>query len=134
MPQPVPSPDAPRHGVRPDTPVRGPARPGPYAVAGVLIAIGIVLPLVVPIYARHDPELAGMPFFYWYQLLWVFIDAGLLYVAYVVMMKEDRRRRAVVRDQAAQGGGRPARHAAPGADDGAPDGADGVDGQDGGAR
>jgi len=124
--------------VRPDTPVRGPARPGPYAVAGVLIAIGIVLPLVVPIYARHDPELAGMPFFYWYQLLWVFIDAGLLYVAYVVMMKEDRRRRAVVRDQAAQGG-RPARHAAPGAEaTGASDdasGADGVDGdQDGGAR
>lgn len=115
MPQPVPSPDAPRHGgaLRPDTPVRGPARPGPYVAAGVLVAIGIVLPLVVPIYARHDPELAGMPFFYWYQLLWVFIDAGLLFVAYTLMRKEDRRRRDVVR--AAQGSGpgsHPPRHAA----------------------
>jgi len=90
-------------------------------VAGVLIAIGIVLPLVVPIYARHDPELGGMPFFYWYQLLWVFIDAGLLYVAYGLMRNEDRRRRDVVRSQrpgpgAGPGAGHAARHAAPGAD------------------
>ncbi|MGC5166819.1 DUF3311 domain-containing protein [Luteimicrobium sp. DT211] len=136
MPHPAPSPDAPRHGgLRADTPVRGPARPGPYVVAGVLVAVAIVLPLVVPIYARHDPDLGGMPFFYWYQLLWVFIDAALLFLAYTVMMKEDRRRRAVVRNAAAgPGGGHPARHAAPEAD-----GADDADGGaagpvDGGAR
>ncbi|GMA24834.1 hypothetical protein GCM10025864_25930 [Luteimicrobium album] len=128
MPQPVPSPDAPRHGgPRPDTPVRGSARPGPYVAAGVLVAIGIVLPLVVPIYARHDPELAGMPFFYWYQLLWVFIDAGLLFVAYTLMRKEDRRRRDVVRAQGSGPGGHPPRHAA--ATDAAGDAT-----EDGGAR
>lgn len=79
-----------------DTPTRGPARPGPYILAGILIAISIVLPLTVPLYARATPALWGIPFFYWYQLLWVFIAAGLLGLAYLLMRKEDRRRRAEV--------------------------------------
>jgi len=80
-----------------DTPTRGPARPGPYILSGILIAIAIVLPLVPPIYARMDPQLAGIPFFYWYQMLWVFISAGLLWICYGVMTREDRRRREVAR-------------------------------------
>jgi predicted membrane protein len=93
---------------RPDVPTRGPARPLPYAIAGVLIAIAIVMPLAVPMYARADPALWGIPFFYWYQLLWVFIAAGLLGIAYLVMRREDARRRAVARSDrrdAADGGG-----------------------------
>jgi hypothetical protein len=81
----------------PDTPTRGPARPGPYVIAGILIVIAIVMPLLVPMYARHDPVLWGLPFFYWYQLLWVFIASALLLIAYLIMRKEDRRRRAEVR-------------------------------------
>lgn len=80
-----------------DSPTRGPARPGPYVLSGVLIALAIVMPLVVPLYARHDPVLWGIPFFYWYQLLWVPIASGLLAIAYVLMRAEDRRRRAEVR-------------------------------------
>jgi hypothetical protein len=80
----------------PDIPTRGPARVAPYLIAGILIAIAIVMPLLVPMYARAKPALWGMPFFYWYQLLWVFIAAGLLGVAYVIMRKEDRRRRAAI--------------------------------------
>lgn len=83
----------------PDIPTRGPARPGPYVIAGVLIAAAIVFPLLVPIYAKAEPALWGMPFFYWYQLLWVFIASGLLAVAYVIVMREDRRRRAAVKPQ-----------------------------------
>jgi len=81
-----------------DTPTRGPARPGPYILAGILIAIAIVMPLLVPMYASWDPTLWGIPFFYWYQMLWVFIASGLLGLAYLLMRKEDRRRRAEIRE------------------------------------
>ncbi|QAY58609.1 DUF3311 domain-containing protein [Microbacterium protaetiae] len=81
-----------------ETPTRGPARPGPYIIAGILITIAIVMPLLVPMYARWDPTLWNIPFFYWYQMLWVFLAAGLLAIAYLIMRKEDRRRRAEVRE------------------------------------
>lgn len=80
-----------------ETPTRGPARPGPYVVSGILLAIGIVMPLVVPLYAREDPRLFEIPFFYWYQMLWVFIDAFLLWIVYAIVTREDRRRRESVR-------------------------------------
>jgi predicted membrane protein len=83
-----------------DRPTRGPARPLPYVIAGVLIVTAIVLPLAVPLYARAEPVLWGFPFFYWYQLLWVFIAAGLLGISYLIIRVEDRRRRAEVRDAA----------------------------------
>lgn len=31
-----------------------------------------------PLYNRVDPALFGLPFFYWYQLLWVVITSTLL--------------------------------------------------------
>jgi hypothetical protein len=30
-----------------------------------------------PFYNRAEPALIGMPFFYWYQLLWVIVGAVL---------------------------------------------------------
>ena len=33
----------------------------------VLLAPAVVLPLLVGVYARTDPELWGFPFFYWFQ-------------------------------------------------------------------
>lgn len=80
-----------------ESPTRGPARRGPYVTAGILIAIGIVFPLIVPLYARAEPALFGIPFFYWYQMLWVFIDAVLLFICYRIVTAEDRRRRDAVR-------------------------------------
>ncbi|GAB3568161.1 DUF3311 domain-containing protein [Spelaeicoccus albus] len=88
-----------------DAPTRGPARPAPYITAGVLIAVAIVMPLCVPIYARMDPTLGGIPFFYWYQMLWVIGDAILVTIAYFVVKKEDDRRRAAVRGNAADSNG-----------------------------
>ncbi|MDH2444486.1 DUF3311 domain-containing protein [Amnibacterium sp. CER49] len=79
-----------------DRPTRGPARPLPYVIVGVLLAIGIIAPLLVPTYARTDPTLAGIPFFYWYQMLWVLLDTGLLAICYFIIRAEDRRRRAAV--------------------------------------
>ncbi|MCL2516157.1 MAG: DUF3311 domain-containing protein [Microbacteriaceae bacterium] len=88
----------------PDMPTRGPARVAPYLIAGVCVAIAIVMPLLVPLYAKAEPALWGIPFFYWYQLLWVFIASGLLAIAFVLVRKEDRRRRAAVKPQ--KGGAR----------------------------
>ncbi|QHK20348.1 DUF3311 domain-containing protein [Pseudarthrobacter psychrotolerans] len=86
----------------PDVPTRGPARSGPYIVAGILLAIAVLVPLFVPAYSIDKPRLAGMPFFYWYQMLWVPITAGLVGVSYLLVAKEDRRRRAAARGARAE--------------------------------
>ena len=44
--------------------------------------------LYPPLYNHADPELFGLPFFYWYQLAWVLLTAGLLGIA-VVATRED---------------------------------------------
>lgn len=95
------SPDSPDS---PDLPTRGPARPGPYIVAGVLLVIGVVFPLIVPMYARDSPSFFGIPFFYWYQMVWVPIDSFLLWIVYLVVGREDRRRRAVIHGDPATNG------------------------------
>lgn len=35
-------------------------------------------------YSSVQPELAGIPFFYWYQFLWVFIGAGITVLVYAL--------------------------------------------------
>lgn len=45
----------------------------------------LLVPLItlwVPSYNATAPELAGWPFFYWYQIVWVFISAILTAVVY----------------------------------------------------
>ena len=39
--------------------------------------------LYPPLYATRDPELAGIPFFYWYQFAWVLVTALLTLVVYL---------------------------------------------------
>jgi len=80
-----------------DTAIRGPARPAPYIGAGILLAAAILLPLMPQLYAFDAPRLGGLPFFYWYQLLWVPVSAILTGSAYWLVTKEDRRRRAEAR-------------------------------------
>ncbi|WP_138445360.1 DUF3311 domain-containing protein [Sinomonas susongensis] len=80
-----------------DTPTRGPARPLPYVIAGILLAAAIVLPLLPQLYSFDAPRLGGMPFFYWYQLLWVPISAILSGFSYWLVTTEDRRRRREAR-------------------------------------
>ena len=57
---------------------------GPLVVAGIVLAVAIVVPLLVSTYARMDPELFGVPFFFWYQFLWVFLCSGLTWTAYLL--------------------------------------------------
>jgi hypothetical protein len=48
----------------------------------LLLAIPFLALLYPPLYARHDPELLGFPFFYWYQLAWVPLTAALTVLVY----------------------------------------------------
>jgi hypothetical protein len=49
----------------------------------ILFVLPFVAILWVSSYNRLTPELFGFPFFYWYQLLWVIIAAGLAGIVYV---------------------------------------------------
>ena len=57
-------------------------RPSRWWYALLLLPLaGLLFP---PLYARSDPELAGIPFFYWYQFAWVIVAAVLTLVVYLV--------------------------------------------------
>jgi hypothetical protein len=47
-----------------------------------LLALPFLGLLYPPLYARHDPELFGFPFFYWYQFAWVPVAALLTWTVY----------------------------------------------------
>jgi Na+/melibiose symporter-like transporter len=48
-----------------------------------LLAFPLLGLLYPPLYATRDPELAGIPFFYWYQFAWVIVSAVLTLVVYL---------------------------------------------------
>ena len=50
----------------------------------LLLLIQFVAVLWPPFYNKAEPYLGGMPFFYWYQLLWVLIGAVLTAIVYFV--------------------------------------------------
>ncbi len=50
--------------------------------ARVLLVLPLVAMLWVSSYNRIDPALFGVPFFYWYQLLWVLLSAGVIGIVY----------------------------------------------------
>jgi hypothetical protein len=47
-----------------------------------LLLIPFIGLLWVPFYNQPLPALFGFPFFYWYQLLWVFVTALLIWIVY----------------------------------------------------
>ncbi|SFI67403.1 Protein of unknown function [Bradyrhizobium sp. Gha] len=48
----------------------------------LLLLIQFIAVLWPPFYNMAEPELIGIPFFYWYQLLWVIIGAILTAIVY----------------------------------------------------
>ena len=46
----------------------------------------------VTIYTRVNPKLGGIPFFYWYQLVWIFIAAALTSTVYFIESGEKKRK------------------------------------------
>ena len=63
---------------RPDE--HAPARP--VAWARMLLLIPFIAVLWVSSYNSVEPTLAGVPFFYWYQLLWILLGAVIIGVVY----------------------------------------------------
>ena len=68
-----------------------------------LLLVGIVLPLLVPIYNRVEPTLFGWPFFYWFQLALVGVGVITTVIVYRMTRRSsaDRQaaRDAIARDQ-----------------------------------
>lgn len=48
-----------------------------------LLILPFIAVLWVPFYNSVEPSLGGIPFFYWYQLLWVLISSVLIYFIYL---------------------------------------------------
>ena len=70
-------------------PVPVPAVTPERVLAGISLLVPIVALLWVSSYAKTGPEAGGVPFFYWYQLLWVPITAVLTWIAYRSMRNDD---------------------------------------------
>jgi hypothetical protein len=47
-----------------------------------LLLVPLIGTLIPPIYNVQDPKLIGIPFFYWYQLLWVPISVAVTALVY----------------------------------------------------
>ena len=52
--------------------------------AYLLLLIPFIALLWVPFYATATPTAAGMPFFYWYQFLWILISTALTGIVYAL--------------------------------------------------
>jgi hypothetical protein len=60
-----------------------------WTIVVVLLVPAVVLPLLVGVYDRTDPELWGFPFYYWFQFLLIPVVAVLTSVAYWLTRTED---------------------------------------------
>jgi hypothetical protein len=55
---------------------------GRRALVQALLAVPFIGTLWIPFYNSLEPSLGGIPFFYWYQLLWVIIGASINALVY----------------------------------------------------
>ncbi|MFJ3901027.1 DUF3311 domain-containing protein [Streptomyces sp. NPDC090025] len=62
-------------------------------VIAVCLAAPFVAMLWVGSYAKVEPTFIGVPFFYWYQMLWVVISTALTMLAYTLWKRDQRARK-----------------------------------------
>ncbi|MFD5452799.1 DUF3311 domain-containing protein [Streptomyces sp. NPDC003470] len=72
---------------------RGPTVTPVRVVIGLCLVAPFVAMLWVGSYAKTDPTLIGIPFFYWYQMAWVLISTLLTVTAYKLWQRDQRARR-----------------------------------------
>jgi Protein of unknown function (DUF3311) len=55
----------------------------------LLLLVPFVGLLCVPLYDTDAPEVAGIPFFYWYQLVWIPVTVFLTWIVYRRVRHDD---------------------------------------------
>ena len=55
----------------------------------LLLLVPYLAMMWVPSYNRIEPMIAGIPFFYWYQMAWIVLGAAILLPVYLI---EERRK------------------------------------------
>jgi hypothetical protein len=81
-------------GTGTDSGTRGGRRPvGTWAVVAVLLAIGIVVPLLVFLYDTEEPTLWGFPFYYWFQFAMIPVVSGLTFAAFRLSLRATAQER-----------------------------------------
>lgn len=72
----------------------------------VLAVLALLVPIVAMLwvgsYDKLDPEAGGVPFFYWYQLLWVPASAVFTVAAYLLINRDEKARRAARAEKAGE--------------------------------
>lgn len=62
-------------------------------LAGLSLAVPVVALLWVSSYTKLAPTLGGMPFFYWYQVLWIPVSALFTGTAYLLLRRDEKQRK-----------------------------------------
>jgi hypothetical protein len=57
-----------------------------------LLLVPVLAVLWPPLFNRNDPELFGIPFFYWYQLAVIPVGVACTYLVYRASVKADEKR------------------------------------------
>ena len=55
-----------------------------------MLVVPFIAILWVPFYASAQPEVFGIPYFYWYQFLWILISATLTAIVYFATHEPER--------------------------------------------
>ena len=66
-----------------------PRRKRRFRLVHLLLAVPYIAVLWVPFYNRLTPTLAGIPFFYWYQMAWIVVGAAILLPVYLAEERDD---------------------------------------------
>ena len=59
-----------------------------YLVLALLILIPSLVNLVVPIYNKEMPSMFAIPFFYWFQTVWLVVCSG-FYLAFAYLINKE---------------------------------------------
>lgn len=65
------------------------ARRNPRRFAYWLLAIPFIATLWPQAYARSEPSVAGIPFFYWYLFLWIGLSSVVTGAVYLLTREDD---------------------------------------------
>ena len=72
-------------------------RPSVFRVIAFALLLGESVVILIPtIYGSLTPKLAGIPFFYWFQLLWIIVGMVVTGIAWLLWERADAADRAAL--------------------------------------